>query len=197
VGGTVRDTLVFLGILGITIGGFLTFRDHFKKQHQEINQKIAATRRTSHPSTVRKQIKQKLGASQNESTNYRSHEQERSFDPSSGASGEVTESDKLPDLYQTEELSERSAVEEDTVIAESLEQPQESSVIAGVPVAAWVKANRNRLKEFQVTPPTQQTLRVYLGCLELKKGSQATEKHVCEKLLTAKDSKLATERERY
>ena len=149
------------------------------------------------PDLGRKNNKHKLGDSQHESTNHRSYEQERSVEQGSGASGEIAESDKLPDLYEVEELAERTSVNEDSEELATPEQSKGTSVIAGVPVAAWVKAHKNRVKDTSITPPTQQSLRFYLGCLELKKGAPETEKHLCEKLLSSKDSKLANERERY
>ncbi|NBX75766.1 MAG: hypothetical protein EBQ92_04365, partial [Proteobacteria bacterium] len=93
--------------------------------------------------------------------------------------------------------TEGLSVDGDSEILTSSEQPTGETVIAGVPVGAWVRANKDKLKDFQVSAPTSQNLRVFVGCYELKKGPQTIEKENCEKLLTAKDAKLFNERNRY
>lgn len=185
-GGTVRELLILVASVGIIIGGYLGFKSQLTANHIP-----------SPSQTVSKKNQQSLGVSKHESTNHRRHEQKRIARPSKRAAGEVTESDQLPHLYQTEDESESVSAVEETEDLASSEQSAAPTVIAGVPVAAWVKENRGKLKEAQVTAPTQQNLRLFLGCLELKKEASGTDKYTCEKILAAKDSKIANERERY
>lgn len=139
----------------------------------------------------------KLGEFNHESTNHRRREQERPFRSRQGTAGQATEAYQLPDLYETEELGNRLSVDEGSEDLASSEQREEVPVIAGVPVAAWVKSNHNKLKSAVITNPSDQNLRVFLGCLELKKNPSSVDKNSCEKLLIAKDQKLVSERERY
>lgn len=181
-----RELLILVASVGFIIGGYLGFKSQLTANHIP-----------SPSQTVSKKNQQSLGVSKHESTNHRRHEQKRIARPSKRAAGEVTESDQLPHLYQTEDESESVSAVEETEDLASSEQSAAPTVIAGVPVAAWVKENRGKLKEAQVTAPTQQSLRLFLGCLELKKEASGTDKYTCEKILAAKDSKIANERERY
>lgn len=187
-GGTVRDSIIISSVVLVLSGGFFVLKKSLTTTHQSTPQKTAKNH-----SLI------KTGEIKHESTNHRRDEQKRASGTRTRITGEAPEIDKLPDLYETEEQSERlSLVEDGSEDLASSEQTQAvPSVIAGVPVAAWVKANQHRLKEAEVTGPTQQNLRLFLGCLELKKGAAAVEKYTCEKLLASKDQKLWIERERY
>ncbi|MFM8270273.1 MAG: hypothetical protein ACKN9V_08810 [Pseudomonadota bacterium] len=172
-----RDSLLIFSIFGVLTAGFFGLISSSK--------------------TVSKNKPQLLGDIQHESTNHRRHEQKRLVKSRTRITREASESDQLPDLYEREDSREGFSVEEDSELLTSSEQLAGESVIAGVPVAAWVRANRNKLKDFEVSPPSNQSLRVYVGCYELKKGPQTVEKEACQKLLTAKDAKLFNERNRY
>ena len=197
-GGTVKDTLVILGVFGVLIGTYLGFRKDIKEKQAQIQQQVAITSKAFSPQTMKNKPFSKLGDLTHESSNYRRREQKRPTGSSKGTSGQATEAYQLPDLYETEELGDRLSVEEGSVedLASS-EQLEDAPVIAGVPVAAWVKSNQNQLKSATITPQSEQHLRVFLGCLELKKNPRAVDKNSCEKFLIAKDSKLVAERERY
>ena len=178
-GGTVKDLLVLLSISIIIIGGFIGIR-------------------TFPPSTVSKQKIKTSGVSKYESSNHRRYEQKRASQSRSRITREAPKSDQLPDLYEAEEQSERLSVEEgDADLLTSSETSSEGPVVLGVPVGDWVRSNQNKLRDAQVSAPTRQGLRLFLGCLEIKEGPTSFEKHTCEKLLTNKDSKLPGERERY
>lgn len=177
VGGTLRDSILTLSIFGVLTVGFFGLISSSK--------------------TVSKNKLQSLGDIKHESTNHRRHEQKRLVKSRTRITREASESDQLPDLYEREEPAEGLSVEGNNELLSSSEQPAGNSVIAGVPVAAWVKANKDKLKDFQLSAPASQNLRVFLGCYELKKGPQTVEKEACEKLLLAKDAKLSTERNRY
>jgi len=177
VGGTLRDSILIFSITGILTLGFFGLLSSSK--------------------TVSKNKLKSLGDIKHESTNHRRHEQKRLVKSRTRVTREASESDKLPDLYEREEPSEGLSVGESDELLSSSEQLPGNTVIAGVPVAAWVKANKDRLKDFQVPAETKQNLRVFVGCYELKKGPQTIEKETCEKNLLAKDSKLFNERNRY
>jgi len=188
-----RDSVITFGIFGILIGGFIGLRNH------QVNSKtkIASPAKSSSQHTVSKNNQNILGESQHESSNYRRHEQNWSSESRTRTSGEVAEVDHLPHLYEAEESELGLSVEEGSDDLIASEQPAASPVIAGVPVAAWVRSHKNEIKNFEVSGPAPSGIRLFLGCMELKKkASQTVEKENCEKLL-AKDSKLAVERERY
>lgn len=177
VGGTLRDSILIIGIFGVLTAGFFGLISSSK--------------------TVSKNKTKLLGDIKHESTNHRRHEQKRLVKSRTRVTREASESDQLPDLYEREDSAEGLSVEEDSELLTSSEQPTGKTVIAGVPVAAWVKANKDKMKDFEVTAPSSQKLRVFVGCYELKQGPQSVEKETCEKLLTAKDAKLFNERNRY
>lgn len=188
-----RDSIITLGIFGILIGGFIGLRNH------QLNHKKRTTApvKVSSRQTVRKNNHNILGESQHESSNHRRHEQKWNPESRTRTSGEVAEVDHLPHLYEAEESELGLSVEEDSEDLVASEQSTASPVIAGVPVAAWVQTQKNKLKDAEVSGPAPSGLRLFLGCMELrKKASHTVEKENCEKLL-AKDSKLANERERY
>ncbi|NDD05512.1 MAG: hypothetical protein EB078_11440 [Proteobacteria bacterium] len=188
-----RDSVITFGIFGILIGGFIGLRNH------QVNSKtkIASPAKSSSQHTVSKNNQNILGESQHESSNYRRHEQNWSSESRTRTSGEVAEVDHLPHLYEAEESELGLSVEEGSDELAASEQLSEAPVIAGVPVAAWVRSHKNTLKDAVVSGPAPNGLRLFLGCMELKKqGTRSAEKENCEKLL-ARDSKLANERERY
>lgn len=187
-GDTLRNSIIVITLVGVMVGGFLSFRNRFQLKQPESN--------TSSKTVSKNNIKS-LGDSKHESTNYRRHEQKRLVKSRTRVTREAPESDQLPDLYEREDSTEGLSVVGDSDDLTSSEQPAGTTVIAGVPVAAWVRANKDKLKDFQVTAPSSQNLRVFVGCYELKKGPQTLEKETCEKLLTAKDAKLFNERNRY
>lgn len=183
-----RDSILVLGIFGVLVGGFLGLRRHLQVTHPVI--------KASSKTFSKNQLKP-LGESKHESTNHRRYEQKRLVKSRSRITREASESDQLPDLYEREEPAEGLSVDEDSELLTSSEQPSGKTVIAGVPVAAWVRANKDKLKDYQVEAPSKQKLRVFVGCYEVKKGPQQIEKETCEKLLAAKDAKLFNERNRY
>jgi hypothetical protein len=187
-GDTLRDSIIIITFVGVLVGGYFSLRHRFQPEQLVKN--------TSSKTVSKNKIKS-LGDTKHESTNYRRHEQKRLVKSRTRVTREASESDQLPDLYEREDSTEGLSLEGDSEILTSSEQPTGDTVIAGVPVGAWVRANKDKLKDFQVTAPSQQNLRVFVGCYELKKGPQTLEKDNCEKLLTAKDAKLFNERNRY
>ncbi len=50
------------------------------------------------------------------------------------------------------------------------EKKVEPKVLHGVPVEAWVLSKRNKVNLNKVPPPAPGNLRVFVQCMELKKG---------------------------
>lgn len=179
VGGTVRDFMIIFGVVASLTSGFFVWRNHFMENQQS--------------ASYRKQVKNHItGDSSHERSNSRRSSKKRDLNPSQGAAGEASESAELSDFAQAEEF-----VEEDFDVLLSSEQDRESPVVVGVPIAAWVRARINRFKDAPAPQKSPQHLRVFLGCMELKKGQQKPDKYLCEKILASRDAKLAGERGRY
>ena len=117
----------------------------------------------------------------NESTSHGSRQQIESDGESlrseEGDSDSFEQAQSLPSIYQDEELeSTRSAVNlEDEINSESDEnfpKRQKQPVVYGVPVASWLKHSKNQLPS-KVEAPTQQGVRVFFNCMELKEDRTA------------------------
>lgn len=171
--------MIIFGVVASLTSGFVLWRKHFIETHPS--------------ASYRNQLKTHLtGDNSHERSNSRRSSKKRDLNPSQRTAGEASESAELSDLAQAEEF-----VEEDFDVLLSSEQDKESPVVVGVPIAAWVKARINRFKDQPSPQKSPQHLRVFLGCMELKKGQQKTDKHSCEKILASRDAKLAGERGRY
>lgn len=173
-----RDSFIILGVVASLTGGFLVWRKHFVEVHK--------------PTAININVKPIKGDKTHERTNTRSSSKKRDLNPSKRTARKASESPQLSDFSQAEEF-----VEEDFDVLLSSEQDKSSPVVVGVPIAAWVKARINRFKDSPSPQEGSKKLRLFVGCMELKKGPQKTERHACEKILAARESKLAGERERY
>jgi len=178
----VRDSFIILGVVASLTGSFLLWRKHF----------VEVPEPTAISKNFKPVIKPIKGDKTHERTNTRSSSKKRDLNPSKRTARKASESPELSDFSQAEEF-----VEEDFDVLLSSEQDKSSPVVVGVPIAAWVKARMNRFKDLPSPQEGSQNLRLFVGCMELKKGPQKTERHDCEKILAARESKLAGERERY
>lgn len=59
---------------------------------------------------------------------------------------------------------------QDAVQENPTEQKVEPKVVHGVPVDAWVLANRDKVNLNKVPPPAPGQLRLFVQCMELKSG---------------------------
>lgn len=138
-----RDSIITLGIFGILIGSFIGYRNHHLNRAQNRSTLVKPSSRQ----TVSKNHQNIRGESQHESSNHRRYEQKRPLESRTRTSGEVAETDHVPHLYEAEESELGLSVEEGSDELAASEQLSEAPVIAGVPVAAWVRSHKNTLKD--------------------------------------------------
>ncbi len=174
---------VITGILLLSASGMYYTAKHLA--HSELGTRTSS--KVFHSSASRKKISRNKKiqtlhqGEQHESASHRSRQQVESDIESvgseEGGSSSFEQAESLPSIYQDEELeSTRSAVNlEDEINSESDENSpnrQKQPVVYGVPVASWLKHSKNQLPS-KVEAPTQQGVRVFFNCMELKEDRTA------------------------
>lgn len=126
------------------------------------------------PKSIRTRIRTK--GVHNEASHLRKHRPIERHGEVSRASVGLEPSEKLPSIYDEQE-GRRADVED-------LEGPE--TVLHGVPVKAYVRSQQSQVRIPKVPEKTDDSLRLIVGCMELKnKGAEYLDKE-CQSLLARK-----------
>jgi hypothetical protein len=160
-----RDTLVMVGILaGITFG-LMSFR-----------QLTSTEPRPSSPGQAGALANHKAKLSNQGAKGERSNQLSdatESTRSSERSSGDVAEAQELPSIYSRKEQLSASAV--------GSKKRNRKMLIPGVPVQAYLDSQRNGLPN--VTAESDDSMKVYLWCMEVKKGGlQYTGPRECQRI---------------
>ena len=128
----------------------------------------------------------------NERPNHASSRQARHHGQSKRSSEPSSEIEGLPSIYQDQEEQRY----EPTVDSKNSDSPKpEFGAIKGVPIRAWVQ-NRTALPNAKFTAyPTDEKMRVFVQCMEVKKkGMESVSESDCNGLIAKKEASPVTVR---
>ncbi len=181
-----RDTFVGILVLLSFVGGYFAFRGQAESvsvQPQNYPAPLAQTQpnvspiRKSPPKISkhltklnRKVIHERTKHSQSRSQQNDGHHQ--------GSSSDIAEVEKLPSIYEDQE----GRVKQD-------DSTESTKSVYGVPVDAWVLSSRNFVATKPADPKLAEGVRVFVGCVELKKeGAKELTKGDCAKIASSTQS---------
>jgi len=194
----VRDTIIaILVLLGTTTVYFAT--KHNQKENVVLN---TSSKFNTYSASSRKRISQTKNlktlhqGEHNESASHRGSQQVESDIESNGseegASSSFEQAQSLPSIYQDEEpeLSGSAVNLEDEIESVSNEntvKKPKQPVVYGVPVASWLKHNKNRLAS-KTELQKSTGVRLFFNCLELKKeGTQPLNPKECKEIAVSRE----------
>jgi len=181
----VRDTIIaILVLLGTTTLYFSA--KQYQKSHSVLptSSKLVTQTKTLHQ------------GEHNESASHRGRQQVESDIESNGSeegsSSSFEQAESFPSIYQDEEPElSRSAVNlEEEIESESNESAvvkPKQPVVYGVPVASWLKHQKNRLaSKVEAKNPTG--MRLFFNCMELKKeGTEPLSQRDCKEIAVSRE----------
>lgn len=191
---TVIAIMVLLGATGIYFG---------VKHYQKNGQVLQLSSKSNHPSTSSRKKLSRNSKSKplhqgehNESASHRSRQQVESdiesIGSEEGGSSSFEQAESLPSIYQDEEseLSGSAVDLEEKIESESHESTADKPkqpVVYGVPVASWLKHNKNRLAS-KVELKNPSGVRLFINCMEIKKeGTQALTQRDCKQIAVSRE----------
>jgi len=175
-----RDTIIGLVVLLSVIGGYFSFRT--KTEQTTLNQQSQAaplelssntySRIKKSPPKISHLSKRITRKVIHESTKHSQSKQNQNDGYHQGSRGETSEVEKLPSIYEDQE--ERVS---------QIDSSESTKSVYGVPVNAWVLSHRNSIKTVSSDPRLAQGVRVFVGCVELKKeGAKELTKGDCARI---------------
>lgn len=183
-----RDTIIGILVFLSVVGGYFAFRSKTEpavsSQPQPSNALLAHIQ--TNPSPIRKsspKISKRLTKITRKAINHErtQHRKSRAFQDDGhhqGSSGTFDEAEKLPSIYEDQEgrFSE-------------LNTSESPKSVYGVPVDSWVLSRRNSIVTEPADPKLAEGVRVFVGCVELKKeGAKELTKRDCAKIAATTQS---------
>ncbi len=191
---TVIAVLVLLGTSGIYfVAKHFQNKGNISSTSSKLLSPSAASRKKLSRIKNSKQIHQ---GEQNESASHRGRQQVESDIESvgseEGASSSFEQAQSLPSIYQDEEPENSgSAVDLENDMSsegnESAVDKPKQPIIYGIPVASWLKHQKNRLApRVELTHPTG--MRLFFNCMEIKKdGAQTLNQRDCKEVAVSRE----------
>ena len=187
--------LVMVGIAG-------TY--YASKHHQSSKEPLSASSKVFN-SSQKKGLKRKQTTTLHqgeldESTSHRNSQQVEpegeGVYPEEGAGDAFEQAQSLPSIYQDEEAEqpgysvsseEELESESDETKVSSQTSPAKNPVVYGIPVASWLKQQKNRLaSKVELSNPTG--MRVFFNCLEIKKqGTETLTQKQCKEIAVSRE----------
>jgi hypothetical protein len=162
----VRDTFLLLGLTaGLAFGYWYLHHDSSTTPGQSKVTSSSPSWSSTFWSSIQKYIK---GENDSETINSGKNGKARAWGKNQRASGKKGAFEGSTD--SASESAERSEAIPSLYSRQGRRVKNKSKVIHGVPVEAWAEAQAHALGAFTVTPDSESSLRVFVNCMEMRKG---------------------------